>query len=83
MEKYERVLKLMQDKGGKLAVDDPDLLALLGRLVYRLPTYMSYIRRFAHLEVTGIRNTDPARGNGRKVVAYELVAVATDSVPTA
>jgi hypothetical protein len=76
MQKYQRVLDLMKQKGGKIAVTDPDLKALLGRLIYRLPTYISYIRRFANLEVTGIRNADPALGNGRKVVAYELAAVA-------
>ncbi len=81
MQKYEHVLKLMQTKGGKLEVADPDLVTLLGDVYYRLPTYISYIRRFAHLEVNGIRNADPAKGNGRKVVAYELVAVAPEQTP--
>lgn len=76
MEKYLKVLELMKTKGGKVEATDPDLTALLGgpvgqtgSVLYRLPTYMSFIRKFAKLEVTGIRN-------GRKVVAYELVAVA-------
>lgn len=69
MEKYERVLELMKQKGGKVSVTDADLTALLGRLIYRLPTYMSFIRRFAKLDVKGIRE-------GRKVVAYELAALA-------
>jgi len=75
VEKYEKVLKLMQDKGGRVAVNDADLSNLLGRLAYRIPTYMSQIRRQAKLEVKNIRE-------GRKVVAYELAALAptTDCV---
>lgn len=69
MQKYEKVLKLMQTKGGRLEVDDPDLNALLGEVAYRLPTFIWCIRKYAHLEVRGIRT-------GRKVVTYELVAVA-------
>lgn len=75
MEKYLKVLELMKTKGGKIEVSDPDLTALLGRVNYRLPTYMSFIRRKAKLEVTGIRI-------GRKVVAYELVALAPADAPT-
>jgi hypothetical protein len=81
MQKYEKVLKLMQSKGGRLEVDDPDLVALLGDVHYRLSTYIWSIRKNAHLEVKDIRNTDPARGNGRKAVAYELVAVASTETP--
>jgi hypothetical protein len=77
MQKYEHVLKLMQQKGGGVDVNDPDLVALLGDLPHKLPTYIWYIRSVAHLEVKGIRNTDPVKGNGRKVVRYELVAVAS------
>lgn len=80
-QKYERVLDLMKAKGGTLSVDDPDLAAILKRvspatqypegdsrresLVYRLPTYISYIRRKLKLNVKGI-------GQGKHVVAYQL-----------
>lgn len=82
MQKYERVLELMKSKGGTIAVDDPELVDLLksdrgarGEVLYRLPTYISFIRRFAHIDVKGKRQ-------GRKVVAYELVAMApADSAP--
>lgn len=74
MEKYEKVLELMKSKGGRLTVEDSDLLVILSRdeeqkknLAYRLTTYMSYIRRFAKLEVKALRT-------GRKVWAYELIA---------
>jgi hypothetical protein len=72
MEKYEKVLKLMQSKpDGIVRLDDKDLKKLLGdRLAsYRIPMYMSNIRKKTHLDVTGIRE-------GRKVVAYQLAAVA-------
>jgi hypothetical protein len=65
--KYTKVLALMQEKGGRIEVNDPDLTALLGRLIYKLAGYMSGIRNRAKLEVRAIRN-------GRKVTAYELVA---------
>jgi hypothetical protein len=86
MEKYEKVLELMKAKGGKVSVDDAELAVLLERetpeetfkegdarrtsLLYRLPTYISFIRKYAKLEINGIRT-------GRKVVAYELAALAT------
>ena len=65
--KYTKVLALMQEKGGRIEVADPELNALLGRLIYKLAGYMSNIRRRAKLEVKAVRQ-------GRKVVAYELVA---------
>ena len=78
MEKYEKVLDLLRQKG-RLRVDDADLVALLSRdadqksnLVYRVTAYMSYIRRFAKLEVKALRE-------GRKVWAYELVPVGVDA----
>ncbi len=89
MEKYEKVLGLMMTKGGKVSVDDADLATLLERetpeetfkegdarrtsLLYRLPTYISFIRKYAKLEIDGIRV-------GRKVVAYELTALARSQV---
>lgn len=75
MEKYEKVLALMKSKGGKINVDDPELIALLGDakksgkpLIYRIAVYMSYIRRFAKLEVKANRNK-------RIAVSYELIDV--------
>ena len=69
--KFTKVLSLMQSKGGRLDINDADLVALLGDgedgLMYRVASYFSNIRRRAGLEVRAIRN-------GRKVVAYELVA---------
>ena len=70
--KYEKVLKLMQDKGGRIAVEDADLQTTLGRLIYKTPGYMSCIRRYAKLEVRAVRN-------GRKVTAYELVAMVPET----
>jgi hypothetical protein len=68
MEKYERVLELMKSKGGTVQVDDPDLQQLLGRLIYRVAVYMSFIRRFTKLQVH-------AQRDGRRVVAYSLIEV--------
>lgn len=66
-EKYEKVLDLMKQKGGRIEVDDPDLKAILGEeLMYRVSVYFSFIRRFSKLEVNAERK-------GRKVVAYSLV----------
>jgi hypothetical protein len=68
MEKFERVLDLMKRKGGTIELSDPELQSLLGRLIYRVSVYISFIRRFSMLEVKSIRE-------GRKVVAYSLVEV--------
>jgi hypothetical protein len=92
MQKYEKVLNLMKSKGGVVRLDDPDLAAMLVRdepeekfkegdarrtsLLYRMPTFVYSIRKFAKLEVNGIRE-------GRKVVAYELAALATTDTPVA
>lgn len=72
MEKYERVLALMKEKGGRLTVDDPDLVTLLGRLAYRISAYITFIRTKAKLEV----QTETV---DRKVVAYRLVEVNPDA----
>lgn len=75
-EKYERVLDLMRTKpDGRIEVNDPELLTLLGTLAYRIPTYISCIRRLSKLDVKGIRE-------GRKVVAYQLVALTPDAPAT-
>jgi len=80
-EKYLKVLDLMKSKGGKVAVNDPDLLAIVGNsrktgesLEYRLTVYMSYIRRLAKLEVKTIRSK-------RKAIRYELVDVTSPMSP--
>lgn len=69
--KYTRVLTLMQELGGRVAVDDAALLTILDG--YKAVSAMSDIRSKAKLEVRTIRE-------GRKAVAYELVAAtpATD-----
>lgn len=74
MEKYEKVLEVMKSKPeGLVAVDDADLLQVLGeKLMYRLPTYISQIRRVPKLEVLAHRK-------GRKVVSYQLAALKTDA----
>ena len=70
-EKWTRVLALIRQKGGAIATDDPDLVALLGGVLYRLPTYITYIRR-SGVPVRAIRATDkPAMGR-RHVARYEL-----------
>lgn len=72
-EKYEKVLKLMQSKpDGIIRKDDKQLVELLGEKLasYRIPMYMSNIRKKANLDIKGIREK-------RKVVAYQLVATAT------
>jgi hypothetical protein len=76
MEKYEKVLALMQTKpNGVVSVRDLDLLHILGdRLAYRIPMYMSNIRRKANVKVRGIRKS-------RKVVGYQLVAMADPDAP--
>jgi hypothetical protein len=74
--KFTKVLALMETKGGRVDVTDSDLNALLGKLMYRVASYMSAIRRRGGKEVRAIRN-------GRKVVAYELVASAGSSADVA
>lgn len=77
MEKFQRVQELMQAKGGAVDVTDGDLIALLGqRLMYRLPTYMSFIRVKSNLKVRGVRV-------GRKVVRYELEAMVPETAAPA
>lgn len=72
--KYVKVLDVMRAKGGRVAVNDPDMLAVMGNLTEKhVASLMWRIRTHAGLEVRGIRN-------GRKVVAYELVAMASDPV---
>jgi hypothetical protein len=78
MEKCLRVLELMKSQGGKVegtidpmtgkVVWEPAVVALLGRLAYRMPAYISRIRTVTHLNVDKIRE-------GKKVVAYQLAAV--------
>jgi predicted cobalt transporter CbtA len=74
--KFTKVLALMQENNGRIDLDDPRLHAILGRLMYRVASYMSNIRRRAGLEVLAVRN-------GRKVVAYELAAVVAPAVASA
>lgn len=68
--KYSKVLALFQSKpDGRIEVDDPELFAALGPVDRgRIACHMSDIRRYAKLEIVGIRE-------GRKVVAYQLAAV--------
>lgn len=71
--KFQKVLNVMQSKGGRVELNDPDMLAVMGGLTEKhVPSLMWRIRTHAGLEVRGIRN-------GRKVVAYELVALAKDA----
>jgi hypothetical protein len=67
--KYTKVLKYMQENGGRVSVDpmDPKLSEILG--TYKVVGAMSAIRRLAKLDVRPVRN-------GRKAIAYELVATA-------
>lgn len=92
MELYEKVLKLMQTKpSGKIDVNDPELVSLLGKTHYRLPTYISFIRKYANLDVNALRglveddkaNPGQTVTNNRKVTAYQLVAVAATEQPEA
>ena len=72
--KYTKVLELMKANGGRVNVDDAKLLEILGD--YKAVGAMSDIRRLAKLEVRTIRE-------GRKAVAYELVAAAQTLTETA
>lgn len=71
---YTHVLEIMKKNGGKVALDNPDLVKLLesnksGKsTMYRVAGYIYDIRKYAKLDVKALRN-------GRKVVAYELVAL--------
>lgn len=80
-EKYKHVLSLMRTKGGTIATDDPDLVTLLGgpigtdgSVLYRLSTYVSYIRKFTNVQVRAVRAAEKSSvpGQRRKVVRYEL-----------
>jgi hypothetical protein len=67
--KHLRVLEVLKNAGGRIDANDPRLLAVLGdKLMYRIACYISDIRTYNKLDVKAIRN-------GRKVVAYELVAM--------
>lgn len=78
MEKCLRVLELMKSQGGKVegtidsvtgkVVWEPAVVALLGRLAYRMPAYISRMRTVTRLDVNQIRE-------GKKVVGYQLAAV--------
>lgn len=70
-EKWQHVLTLIRQKGGAIATDDPDLVALLGDVIYRLPTYISYIRR-SGVPVRAIRATDKPATGRRHVARYEV-----------
>lgn len=70
MMKYTKVLDVMKSKGGRVAIDDPELAAVLGK--QSVVGAMSAIRRLAKLDVKVIRE-------GRKAVAYELAALAPQS----
>lgn len=72
--KYAKLIKLMESKGGRVEVTDPDLVLLLGKAHYRVASYIWDIKHYAGLEVKAVRT-------GRKVVAYELVALAQTSAP--
>lgn len=75
--KFVKVIKLMESKGGRVDVTDPDLKDILGDALYRVASYIWDIKHYAGLEVKAVRN-------GRKVVAYELVAAVaptTDEAP--
>lgn len=67
--KYAKIIKLMESKGGRVEVTDPDLEVILGKALYRVASYIWDIKHYAGLDVKAIRN-------GRKVVAYELTALA-------
>lgn len=64
---YVHVLELMKKNGGRVDLDNTELIGLVGDTMYRVAGYIYDIRKYAKLEVRAIRN-------GRKVVAYELVA---------
>jgi hypothetical protein len=66
--KYAKIIKLMESKGGRVEVSDPDLAVILGDALYRVASYIWDIKHYAGLDVKAIRN-------GRKVVAYELTAL--------
>jgi hypothetical protein len=76
--KYAKIIKLMESKGGRVEVSDPDLAVILGDALYRVASYIWDIKHYAGLDVKAIRN-------GRKGVAYELVAIApaTPAAPAA
>ncbi len=73
---YTAVLELMRKNGGRVELSSPELVELLtdektGKsTMYRVAGYIYDIRKYAQLDVTAIRV-------GRKVTAYELVALAT------
>ena len=71
--KFLKVLALMESKGGKIAIGDPDFLAVLGPDAGLPAAYITDIRKRGHRAVKGIRV-------GRKVVAYELVGSTVPAV---
>lgn len=66
--KFSKVLALMEAKGGRISVTDPELKALLGNTLYRLPQYMYDIRKLAGHPVRVIRQE-----HSHAAIAYELV----------
>lgn len=74
--KYAKIIKLMESKGGRVEVSDPDLAVILGDALYRVASYIWDIKHYAGLEVKAVRQ-------GRKVVAYELTALVAPAVAPA
>jgi len=78
---YTHVLELMKANGGRVDLDSPELAKVLTNekttksTMYRVAGYIYDIRKYAKLDVKAIRT-------GRKVIAYELVALATTPVET-
>lgn len=74
--KYAKIIKLMESKGGRVEVTDPDLATILGAALYRVASYIWDIKHYAGLDVKAVRV-------GRKVVAYELTAIAVPATTAA
>lgn len=70
---FHQLVEIAKQKSGRLEVSDPDVLAVMGKTLYRLPTQIWAIRTKLSLAVT----TERA---GRKITAYVLPAFATPVV---
>lgn len=72
--KYKQLIALAKTTNGILMVDHPDVLTILDGTLYRLPTQMWCIKTKAGLEVRPVRQ-------GRKIIAYEIPALAWSAQP--
>lgn len=78
---YHKLMEIAKQTGGQIRLGDADVQAVMtgpngDSTMYRMPTQIWAIRTKAGLEVKAIRQ-------GRKIIAYEIPALAVTPSPAA